>query len=85
MTNKEARNTVPLSKIIYDPSLILSPNVALLGLILADDAFLALNLMSAEKISKLDIWPGYKQLPLLLKPSIANIPVFCKFIKTLYK
>jgi hypothetical protein len=83
-TNKEARNTFPLPEIIYDPSLILSPHVALLGLILADDAFLAPNLTSAEKISELDIRPGYEQLPLHLKPSMANTPVFRKSIKTLY-
>ena len=83
-TNKKARNTFPLLEIIYDPSLILSPHVALLGLILADDAFLAPNLTSAEKISELDIRPGYEQLPLHLKPSMANIPVFRKSIKTLY-
>src|SRR6516162_9325820 len=84
LTNKEARNTFPLPEIIYDPSLILSPHVALLGLILANDAFLAPNLTSAKKISKLDIRPGYEQLPLHLKPSMANIPVFHKSIKTLY-
>jgi hypothetical protein len=82
-TNKEARNTFPLPKIIYDPSLILNPHVTLLGLILADNVFLAQNLTSAEKISKLDIWPGYEQLPLYLKLSMANIPVFYKSIKTL--
>ena len=59
-TNKEARNTFPLPEIIYDPSLIFSLHVALLGLILADDAFLALNLTSAEKISELNIRPGYE-------------------------
>ena len=59
-TNKEARNTFPLPEIIYDPSLILSLHVALLGLILADNAFLAPNLTSAKKISELDIQPSYK-------------------------
>ncbi|CAG8982679.1 hypothetical protein HYALB_00000958 [Hymenoscyphus albidus] len=77
-------NTFPLPEIIFDPSLILSPHVALLGLILADKAFLAPNLTSAEKISGLDIRPGYEQLPLHLKPEKANIPVFRKSIKTVY-
>jgi hypothetical protein len=83
-TNKEARNTFPLLKIIYDPSLILSLHVTLLGLILTNDAFLAPNLTSAKKISELDIQPSYKQLPLHLKLSMANIPVFYKSIKMLY-
>ena len=83
-TNRESRNTFPLPEITYDPSLILSPYVVLLGLILADDVFLAPNLTSAKKISELDIRPGYEQLPLHLKPSMANIHVFHKSIKTLY-
>jgi hypothetical protein len=53
-------NTFSLPEIIVDPSLILSPHVALLGFILADEAFLAPKLTSAEKISGLDIQPGYK-------------------------
>jgi len=50
LAHKETRNTFPLPEIIFDPSLVLSPHVALLGLILADEAFLAPNLTSAEKI-----------------------------------
>jgi len=82
---KEARNTFPLSEIIFDSFLILNSYVALLSLILADEAFLAQNFMSVEKISWLDIRPGYKQLPLHLKPENANIPVFRRSIKMLYK
>jgi hypothetical protein len=37
-TDKEARNTFPLPKIIFDPSLILSLHFALLGLRLDEDA-----------------------------------------------
>jgi hypothetical protein len=80
----DARNTFPIPENIFDPSLILSPHVFLLGLIFADEAFAAPNLTTAEQLSGLDIRPGYEQLPLLLKPSMANIPVFRKSIKTLY-
>ena len=84
MTYIEARNTLVLPKIIFDPSLILSPYVALLGLIFADNAFLAPSLTSAERISKLDIPPSYEQLPLCLKPEMADVPVFRKSIRTPY-
>jgi hypothetical protein len=84
VTYGDARNTFPIPEIIFDPSLILSPHVFLLGLIFADKAFAAPNLTTAEQLSGLDIRPGYEQLPLLLKPSMANVPVFCKSIKTLY-
>jgi hypothetical protein len=79
MTYIEARNTFVLPEIIFDPSLILSPHVALLGLIFADNAFLAPSLTSAE-----DIPPGYEQLPLHLKPEMADIPVFRKSVRTPY-
>jgi hypothetical protein len=46
--------------------------------------FLAPSLISAKRISELDIPPGYKLLPLHLKPEIANIPVFRKSIRTPY-
>ncbi|KAF8855964.1 C2H2 finger domain protein [Acephala macrosclerotiorum] len=77
-------NTFVLPEIIFDPSLILSPHVALLGLIFADNAFLAPSLTSAERISELDIPSGYEQLPLRLKPKMADIPVFRKSIRTPY-
>jgi hypothetical protein len=79
-----ARNTFPLPEIIFDPSLVLSPHVALLGLILDDTAFLAPSLTSAEKFSELDIRSDYNQLPLGLKPDMANVPLFRKPVKTLY-
>jgi hypothetical protein len=80
----EARNTFPLPEIIFDPSLVLGPHVALLGLIFADNAFLAPSLTSAERISELYIPLGYEQLPLHLKPEMANIPVFRKSVRTPY-
>ena len=54
-TKKEAKNIFLLLEIIYNLSLILSLHVTLLGLILANNAFLALNLTFTKKISKLDI------------------------------
>jgi Protein of unknown function (DUF3435) len=51
----DARNTFLILKIIFDPSLILSPHVFLLGLIFADKAFAAPNLITAKQLSRLDI------------------------------
>jgi hypothetical protein len=84
-THVDDKNTFPIPEIIFDLSLILSLHVLLLGLIFADDAFAAPNLTTAEQLSRLDIRPGYEQLPLLLKPSMANIPVFCKSVKMFYR
>ncbi|KAI9766699.1 MAG: hypothetical protein M1840_006343 [Geoglossum simile] len=74
----EEKNKFLLQEIIFDPSLILSPHVFLLGLIFADRAFAAPNLTSAGQLSRLDIRPGYQQLELLLKPSMLDVPVFRK-------
>jgi hypothetical protein len=82
--NKETSNTFPIPEIIYDPSLLLSPHVFLLGLIFADNAFLAPTLTSAEQLSRLDIRPGTNQLEIPLKPSMSNIPIFRKSIATAY-
>ena len=60
MTYIEARNTFLLPEIIFNPSLILSLYVALLGLIFANNVFLALSLILARRISELDIPPSYK-------------------------
>jgi hypothetical protein len=45
---------------------------------------LAPSLTSAARISELDIPPGYEQLPLHLKPEMADIPVFRKSVRTPY-
>jgi Protein of unknown function (DUF3435) len=74
-----------LSKIIFNPSLVLSPHIALLGLIFVNNTFLALSLILAKRISELDIPLSYKQLPLYLKREMANIPIFYKSIKTPYR
>jgi hypothetical protein len=73
-----------LPEIIFNLSLILSLYVALLSLIFADNVFLAPSLILAKRISELDIPPSYEQLPLYLKPEMANIPVFRKSIRTPY-
>ena len=56
----------------------------LLGLIFADRAFAAPNLRSASQLSELDIRPGRQQLELLFKPSMLDVPIFRKSVKTGY-
>jgi len=76
-------NTFLIPEIVYDPSLIFSPHVVLGGIIFADEAFAAPNLMTPEKLSTLDIEPGCNQLPLPFKPEKADVPIFCAIIRTL--
>ncbi|KAJ9656079.1 hypothetical protein H2201_008651 [Coniosporium apollinis] len=76
-------NTFPIPEIIYDPSLVLSPHVFLLGLIFADRAFAASKLTSPDQLSRLDIPPGLNELRLPLRSSMDNIPVFRRSVKAL--
>ncbi|KAK3081938.1 hypothetical protein LTS18_011177, partial [Coniosporium uncinatum] len=75
-------NTFPIPEIIFDPSLILSPHVFLLGLIFADGAFLAPNPTSPDQLSKLDIPPGCNALPLPLDPRMDDVYVFRRSVRT---
>ncbi|XTI82884.1 hypothetical protein V2W45_1464289 [Cenococcum geophilum] len=83
LSMKEA-NTFPIPKIIFNPSLILSPYVFLLGLLFTDKAFTAPNLTSVEQLSKLYIKPRRNKLPLPLRLDLDNIPIFWRLIKTPY-
>ncbi|XTI95812.1 hypothetical protein V2W45_1474722 [Cenococcum geophilum] len=77
-------NTFPIPKIIFNPLLILSPYVFLLGLLFANKAFKAPNLTSAEQLSKLYIKPRRNKLPLPLRLDLDNIPIFRQLIKAFY-
>ncbi|KAL9084485.1 MAG: hypothetical protein Q9165_008058 [Trypethelium subeluteriae] len=74
-------NTFPIPERMYDQSFTFSPHAILLGLIFNDRAFAAPSLTSPEKLSALQIEPGYNQLPLPLKPEMDDIPIFRRVIK----
>ncbi|KKA16204.1 C2H2 finger domain protein [Rasamsonia emersonii CBS 393.64] len=80
-------NTFILPEIIFDPSLILSPHVFLLGLLFADRAFARVDgeevLMSAEQLLRLRIPDECNELQLTLDPALDNIPVFRQSERTL--
>jgi hypothetical protein len=72
-------NTFAIPEIVYDPSLVFSPHVILLGMIFDDQAFAAPSLTSPEELSRLNIAIN---LPLPLKLELANVPVFHRAIRT---
>ncbi|KAJ4307349.1 hypothetical protein N0V88_000733 [Collariella sp. IMI 366227] len=79
---KEA-NTFPVPEVMWDPCLLLSPHVFLLGLLFANEAFEASGLTSPEQLRILDIHPEEQELPLPLKGSLGKTFVFRKAIATL--
>lgn len=46
-------NTFPIPEIVYDPSLVFSPHVILLGIVFDDQALAAPSLTSPENLSRL--------------------------------
>ncbi|PGG95045.1 hypothetical protein AJ79_10301 [Helicocarpus griseus UAMH5409] len=79
--------TFIVPEIIFDPSLILSPHVILLGLLFADRAFASLDgeriITSARQLIDLKIPEDTYQLELHLEPALNNVPVFRKSERTL--
>ncbi|CAG8076758.1 unnamed protein product [Penicillium salamii] len=73
-------NTYILPEIIFDPSLVLSPHVFLLGLLFADRAFDRVDgeevLVLASQLPRLQIRDECNELRLQLDPAMDDVPVF---------
>jgi hypothetical protein len=61
---------------MFDPSLVLSPHVFLLGILFRHRAFRASNLTSPQHIAKFDIHPGELELRLPLREDLNDTSVF---------
>ena len=61
---------------------MLSPHIFLLGLLFAHQAFDVPEFSSPDMIDRLEIWPGEQELPLPIKESMRNVPVFRRAVKT---
>ena len=74
------RNTYILPEIIFDPSLVLSPHVFLLGLLFADRAFARVEgdeiLVVASQLPRLRIRDECNELRLQLDPAMDDVPIF---------
>ena len=71
------RKTFLVPEILYDPSLLLSPHVFLLAILVHNRAFLNEELNdNPAKISELRISPTASELPLALKPQFNQMPLF---------
>ncbi|CAG8891316.1 unnamed protein product [Penicillium egyptiacum] len=80
-------NTYILPEIIFDPSLVLSPHVFLLGLLFADRAFARVDgeevLVLASQLPGLRIRDECNELRLQLDPAMDDVPVFRMSERTL--
>ncbi|OJD10026.1 hypothetical protein AJ78_08793 [Emergomyces pasteurianus Ep9510] len=84
---EKKKTTFIVPEIIFDPSLILSPHVILLGLLFADRAFAPLKdervLTLARQLIDLKILEDIYQLKLHLDPALNDVLVFRKSERTL--
>ncbi|CAK4031768.1 C2H2 finger domain-containing [Lecanosticta acicola] len=71
-------NTFPVPDIPSEPCLLLCPQIMLLGLIFADEAFAAPSLVGPEQLFSLRIRRGRNQQELPFKEGIRSMPLFRK-------
>ncbi|KAK3290594.1 C2H2 finger domain protein [Chaetomium fimeti] len=79
---KDAK-TVTIPEVLFDPSLTLSVQTFLLGILFRHRAFEAPSLTWPERLTQLDIHPGEQELPIPLKASMKDVHIFRRTIKTL--
>ncbi|KAL2278242.1 hypothetical protein FJTKL_14652 [Diaporthe vaccinii] len=75
------QKTYTIPETMFDPSLILSPHVFLLGILFRHRAFRARSLTSPHQIAKFDIQPGELELRLPLREDLDDTFVFRRAIK----
>ncbi|EGC46846.1 C2H2 finger domain-containing protein [Histoplasma capsulatum var. duboisii H88] len=84
---EKEETTFIVPEIIFDPSLVLSPHVVLLGLLFADRAFAPLDgervLTSARQLIDLKIPDDTYQIELHLDPALNEVPVFRRSERTM--
>ena len=70
------RNTFPIPDIPSEPCLLLCPQILLLSLVFADEAFAAPGLDGPEQLFQLRVPAGLNQQPLPIKESKFGVPLF---------
>ena len=83
LNTNEKRKSVYIPEVLFDPDLLLSLQLFLLGVLFSHEAFLATNLTGPEALSKLDIYRGEDEMILPLKPELFDKYVFRKAVKGL--
>ncbi|KAK1974365.1 hypothetical protein LZ30DRAFT_812371 [Colletotrichum cereale] len=78
----KAQNTYPIPKTMFNPSLLLSPHVFLLGILFCHQAFRTPSLTSPDQLKKLDIYPGKLKLPLPLQEDLNDTYIFRHAVST---
>ncbi|KAK1707756.1 C2H2 finger domain protein [Colletotrichum acutatum] len=79
---EKEQKTYSIPETMFDPSLLLSPHVFLLGVLFRHRAFNASSLTSPHHLDNLDIHPGERELPLPLREDLNDTFIFRRVIET---
>ena len=71
----------PIPEIIYDPTLVLSPHVFLLGMLFKAQAFKSPSIDSPERLYNLDVLDGLNEQALPLKEELNDGFIFCQAVR----
>jgi len=82
-TDVRARNTIPLPETMFDPSLLLSHHVFLLGILFRHRAFREPELVSPRQLDSLDIHPDELELRIPLRRDLHDVCLFRRAVRTL--
>lgn len=74
----------PIPEIIYDPTLVLSPHVFLLGMLFKIRAFQSPSIDSPERLYSLNVLDGLNEQGLPLKEELDEDFVFCQAVREAY-
>ncbi|OJD22468.1 hypothetical protein ACJ73_06185 [Blastomyces percursus] len=74
-------NTFWLPEIIYDPTLVLSPHIFLLGMLFHIRAFKSPGIRRPEDLYRLGVLNGLNQQELPLRDDLADLFVFCSAVR----
>jgi hypothetical protein len=72
--------TFPIPEIIFDPILVLSPHVFLLGMLFEARAFLDPSIDSPDKLYSLNVLKGLGEQELPLREELDDEFVFCQAV-----
>lgn len=78
------RNTFGIPDVPSEPCLLLCPQVMLLSLVFADQAFDAPGLTGPEQLFRLRVPPGLNQQELPIKEEMTGVPLFRRLESTVH-
>jgi Protein of unknown function (DUF3435) len=81
LAHSSPSNVFPIPEIIYDPTLVLSPHVFLLGMLFQVQAFKSPSIDSPERLYSLGVLDGLNEQALPLREELDDNFIFCQAVR----